>query len=150
MEAGFNIGSSTVQTSFCRSGRFFLLISQHFRPTRANCSACIAGQPPADESSIAPKQPFSTARCTSLNSPNPGLPVKRRRSTIPKEYTSDRGVRSPVITYSGSMYTKDPFGWVCLYRVVVSLNSSVTIRHTPKPLSFATLLAVGAPPRGAS
>uniref|UniRef100_A0A0D9XH11 Uncharacterized protein n=1 Tax=Leersia perrieri TaxID=77586 RepID=A0A0D9XH11_9ORYZ len=111
-EADFNMGSSTVQTSDCRSGRFFLLISQHLRPTRANCSACIRGHSPADESNIACKQPFSTARCTSFKRPNPDLPVKRRRSMIPKEYTSERGVRSPEIAYSGSMYTKEPFGWV--------------------------------------
>uniref|UniRef100_A0A0E0B6V4 Uncharacterized protein n=1 Tax=Oryza glumipatula TaxID=40148 RepID=A0A0E0B6V4_9ORYZ len=121
------------------SGRFFLLISQHLRPTRDNCSACIRGQSPADESNIACKQPFATARCTSFKRPNPDLPVKSRRSMIPKEYTSDRGVRSPEIAYSGSMYTKVPFGWVWRYRVVVALNSSVNIRHTPKPLSLATL-----------
>uniref|UniRef100_A0A0E0M4R6 Uncharacterized protein n=1 Tax=Oryza punctata TaxID=4537 RepID=A0A0E0M4R6_ORYPU len=113
--------------------------AEHLRPTRDNCSACIRGQSPADESNIACKQPFATAPCTSFKRPNPDLPVKRRRSMIPKEYTSERGVRSPEIAYSGSMYTKDPFGWVWRYRVVVALNSSVNIRHTPKPLSLATL-----------
>ena len=79
------IGSSTLQTSERRSGRFLRFISQHLNAKLANCSACTNGQSPAKGSKRAFKFPPSNAYCTSFVIPKAGLPVNNCNNIIPNE-----------------------------------------------------------------
>nr|ACR35732.1 unknown [Zea mays] len=68
---------------------------------------------------------------------------------MPSEYTSDRGVSSPVDRNSGSMYAKVPFGVVVLCSFVVATGMVVVVvdwliisrRQMPKSPSLLTRLA---------
>uniref|UniRef100_A0A0D9VJ82 Uncharacterized protein n=1 Tax=Leersia perrieri TaxID=77586 RepID=A0A0D9VJ82_9ORYZ len=137
-EAAFIRGSTTFHTSPVRSGRRLRLISAQRRPRCASWLACTNGQLPADGSRIECSSPLSIASSTTSAIFCGGLPVSSRRIMIPKEYTSERGVISPEVRNSGSMYAKVPFGVVVRYSLVVA---KAVRRQMPKSPSLLTRLA---------
>uniref|UniRef100_A0A0D3F8M4 Uncharacterized protein n=1 Tax=Oryza barthii TaxID=65489 RepID=A0A0D3F8M4_9ORYZ len=145
-DAAFMRGSTTFHTSVARSGRRLRLISAHRRPRCAIWLACTNGQLPAEGSRMECSPPLSMASSTTSAIFWGGFPVSSRRVMIPREYTSERGVSSPVVRNSGSMYAKVPFGVVVRYnRVVAAAAAPVFVcirsRQMPKSPSLLTKLA---------
>ncbi|WVZ74282.1 hypothetical protein U9M48_022489, partial [Paspalum notatum var. saurae] len=142
-------GSTTFHTSPARSGRRRRLISAHRRPMCASWLACTNGQFPAAGSSTACRSSRSIASSTTSAILCGGRPVRRRRMMMPNEYTSERGVSSPVDRSSGSMYAKVPLGvavrcsFVVMDLVVTDLVVSdwLRSRQMPKSPSLLTKLA---------
>uniref|UniRef100_A0A0E0CPH9 Uncharacterized protein n=1 Tax=Oryza meridionalis TaxID=40149 RepID=A0A0E0CPH9_9ORYZ len=144
-EAAFMRGSMAFHTSVARSGRRLRLISAHRRPRCASWLACTNGQLPAEGSRMECSSPLSMASSTTSAIFWGGFPVSSRRMMIPREYTSERGVSSPVVRNSGSMYAKVPFGVVVRYNRVVAAAAPVfdciRSRQMPKSPSLLTKLA---------
>ncbi|KAJ0912000.1 hypothetical protein HanRHA438_Chr06g0269391 [Helianthus annuus] len=78
------------------AGRSAEFESQHRRPKSANRRATKPDHSPADASKTETKLEPETALLTILANPDARLPVSSHRIIIPKEYTSDFAVKSPV------------------------------------------------------